>query len=156
MAGPSPVHRASEKEIDTRGGRGSSFAIRAGHALSTLPVNRWLQDVERLRVATLARPDKANYRRALVDALVLAGRPGEALPELDVLLEREPRSAPLHACRGIVLAGIGRPAEARAALETARTLDAAAPRYVRLLENLGAPRFYPQALREDWDALILE
>lgn len=130
----------------------------AQHQLGLFAIDeeRYDEAVDRLRVATLARPDKANYRRALVDALVLAGRPAEALPELDVLLEREPRSAPLHACRGVVLAGLDRAAEARVALETARTLEPAAQRYAKLLENLGAPRFYLQALREDWDALILE
>ena len=127
------------------------FDMDAGH---------YREAVERFRVATLVRPDKGNYRLSLVDALVLDGRPGEALPELDRLAGQggpsAPRQARLHACRGIVLAGLGRMSEAREALERARALDREEPRYRTLLARLDQPGFYRQALREDWDALILK
>jgi tetratricopeptide (TPR) repeat protein len=124
--------------------------------LFAMDEGRYAEAVTRFRVATLARPDKSNYRLSLVDALVLVGRPGEALSELDVLVSQEPGRAELHACRGIVLVGLGRAVEARAALERASALAPTEPRYGRLIARLDDPQFYPRVLLEDWDWLVLK
>jgi tetratricopeptide (TPR) repeat protein len=117
---------------------------------------RFDEAVERFGIAVQSRPDKANYRIALVDALVLGGRPEAAVPELERLLDVEPARADYWACYGIVLSGLGRTADARAALTLAVAQAPADTRYAKLIGRLGEPDAYARALREDWDALVVK
>ncbi len=110
----------------------------------------------RFRIATLSRPDKTNYRFALVDALVLAGHPAAAAAELEQLLGVEPGRADYWGCYGIVLSGLGRAEEARAALARAAALAPDEARFAKLIARLGEPHAYERAVREDWDALVVK
>jgi tetratricopeptide (TPR) repeat protein len=123
------------------------FAMDEGH---------YEEGVRRFTIALQSRPDKTSYRFALVDALVLAGRPAAAAVELEQLLRIEPARADYWGCYGIVLSGIGRADRARAAFERAAALAPGDARFVKLSSRLGEPDAYERAVREDWDALVVK
>ena len=107
-------------------------------------------------MAVRARPDKSEFRLSLVDALVLGNRLEEARSQLAVLTRAEPGRPELWACTGIVLLGLGRQAEAHAALARAVALAPGEPRYARLLAQGVAPGAFARAVRDDWDALVVK
>ena len=82
-------------------------------------------------------------------------KPG-ARPELERLLDTEPGRADYWACYGIVLSGLGRTADARAALELAKAAAPADPRIAKLLARVGEPDAFARAMQEDWDALVVK
>lgn len=124
--------------------------------LYAMDEGRYDEAARRFGIASQSRPDKANYRLALVDALVLGGHPEAAAPELERLLDAEPGHADYWACYGIVLSGLGRVADARAALALAVAQAPGDPRFPRLMARLNEPDAYARALREDWDALVVK
>ncbi|MEK7824113.1 MAG: tetratricopeptide repeat protein [Candidatus Eisenbacteria bacterium] len=124
--------------------------------LFAMDEGRYEEAVQRFGIATRSRPDKTNYRFALVDALVLARHPEAAAPELERLLTVEPGRADYWGCYGIVLSGLGRAADARAALERAAALAPGDARFAKLIARLGEPDAYARAVREDWDALVVK
>ena len=79
----------------------------------------------------LADDDEAT-RLVLVEALLDAGRPGEALDAADRHLDAVPASAVGHECRAVALARLGREPEAREAARRALELDPAAARAGRI------------------------
>jgi tetratricopeptide (TPR) repeat protein len=117
---------------------------------------RYEEAVKRFAIAVQSRPDKPNYRLALVDALVLARHPVAAAPELERLLEIEPGRADYWGCYGIVLSGLGRTEEARAAFARAAALAPREPRFTKLAARLGDADAFDRAVREDWDALVVK
>jgi tetratricopeptide (TPR) repeat protein len=124
--------------------------------LFAMDARRFDEAVQRFAIATRSRPDKANYRLALVDALVMAGHPEAAAPELERLLDAEPGRADYWACYGIVLSGLGRAADARAALVLAAARAPGDARVAKLIARLAEPDAYARAVREDWDALVVK
>jgi len=113
------------------------------------------QAAQRFWIATQSRPDRPNYRIALVDAMVLDGHPDAAVPHLERLTREHPDRPQYWACSGIVLAGLGRADEARGALERAAALAPADGTIAALLRDVGSPGFYERAVAKDWDALVL-
>jgi Flp pilus assembly protein TadD len=124
--------------------------------LFAMDEGRFDEAVERFGIAVQSRPDKGNYRFSLVDALVMAGHPDAAVPELERLIDVEPGRAEYWACYGIVLSGLGRTADARAALTLAAARAPGDARIARLLARVGEPDAYARAVREDWDALVVK
>jgi len=123
------------------------FAMDDGH---------FAEAVERFTIAVQSRPDKSNYRLSLVDALVMSGNLERAAPELEHLIDVEPRRADYWTCYGIVLLGLGRAADARAALQLAATITPTDTRIARLTAQIGEPGAYTRAVREDWDSLVVK
>jgi hypothetical protein len=115
--------------------------------------HRFEDAVRHFRVAVRMRPDKTNYRFELVDALVMAGRPAEARPELERLTRAVPGRAVFWACYGIVLRGVGEGVAARAALERAASLAPHDSLVGTLLRRVDEPDAYEWAVREAWDDL---
>ncbi len=68
---------------------------------------------------------KALNRRG--DALLILGRPAEALPDFDTALTLTPSDAYIVFNRGRAYLALGRPAEARAAFQTASSTDSKQP-----------------------------
>lgn len=130
----------------------------AHYELGLLAVNQGRYDdaIRHIEMAVEARPDKANYRLSLVDALVLSGRPSPALPHLEILTRAQPGRAELWGCAGIVLTGAHRDAQARRAFERAAALAPGDPRYAKLLARVGEPDAFARAVNEDWDDLVLK
>ena len=124
--------------------------------LFDMDAGRYDSAANRFWIATRSRPDKSSYRLALVDAVVLAGHPEAAVPQLELLIHAEPARAQYWACAGVVFSGVGRIAEARHALEQAIALEPTESRYVKLRERLEGRDAYARALRDDWDALVLK
>ena len=67
-------------------------------------------------------PDYLEARLGLVDAYRAAGRPADALAELDRAVEIAPGFADVWLARGLMLVQLGRYREARAGLDEARTV----------------------------------
>lgn len=124
--------------------------------LYAMDEGRYADAAAHFEMAVRARPDKANYRLSLVDALVLGGRPEAARPHLAVLTAAEPTRAELWACTGIVFSALGRVSDARQAFERATFLAPADPRYRGLLARAGEPDAFARAMANDWDALVLK
>ncbi|MFJ6511513.1 AfsR/SARP family transcriptional regulator [Streptomyces sp. NPDC091406] len=91
-----------------------ALALWAGPALADLP--------DRTAIASRWEARRLDARRAALGALLVLGRPGEALPELAALCDAHPLDEPLRALRIRALRDAGRPAEALAAYEEVRTL----------------------------------
>jgi tetratricopeptide (TPR) repeat protein len=134
-----PANNASQYELGL-------YAMDDGH---------YEEAAQRFWIASEARPDKANYRFALVDALVLAGHPDSALPQLQRLVKEHPQQPEYWACAGIVLAGLGRHDEARAALARAAELAPHDAVLAELVRDVGGADFYRREVARDWDALVL-
>jgi tetratricopeptide (TPR) repeat protein len=134
-----PANNASQYELGL-------FAMDDGH---------YEEAAQRFWIAVEARPDKPNYRFALVDALVLAGHPDAALPQLQQLVKDHPAQPEYWACAGVVLAGLGRQAPARAALARAAALAPHDAVFAELVRDVGGANFYRREVAKDWDALVL-
>jgi tetratricopeptide (TPR) repeat protein len=134
-----PANNASQYELGL-------YAMDDGH---------YEEAAQRFWIATEARPDKATYRFALVDALVLAGHPDSALPQLERLVKEHPQQPEYWACAGIVLAGLGRHDQARVALARAATLAPHDAVLAELVRDLDSGDFYRREVARDWDALVL-
>ena len=117
---------------------------------------RYADAARHFEIAVRSRPDKTNYRAALVDALVLGGRPQQAADHLEVLTQALPSRPEVWGCYGIVLTGLGRLEEARAALARAREIAPTDPRFPKLQARLGQPDAYARDVTEDWDRLVLQ
>jgi hypothetical protein len=106
-------------------------------------------------VALASRPDRADYRFALVDAVVRGAGPSEwARAHLDTLLNRNPGEPAYWACYGIVCLGQGEHDRARSAFERAERL---APSdsllFGRLRADLSRPDGYARAVRDEWPGI---
>ncbi|MEU3437101.1 BTAD domain-containing putative transcriptional regulator [Streptomyces sp. NPDC006863] len=93
---------------------GEALALWNGPALADLP--------GRTAVASRWEARRLDARRAALGALLVLGRPGEALLELSVLCDAHPLDEPLQVLRIRALRDAGRPAEALAAYEEVRIL----------------------------------
>lgn len=96
----------------------------AGELLEKGRPEESLQSLEVLSGDLLEGDERIEYVSLRAWALSELGRIEQALDELESLIEEHPRSARLHATRGIVLSNDGDLNEACAALEHAITLDA--------------------------------
>jgi tetratricopeptide (TPR) repeat protein len=106
-------------------------------------------------VAVQARPDKALYRFALVDAIVRGGGPpAMARAELDTLLMRAPDEPVYWAATGVVCLGLGERDSAATAFERARRLAPDDTTLNGLAIHLAEPDGYARALRESWPAIV--
>jgi len=115
---------------------------------------RYEEAARHFEVCTDVRPDKADYRMALADALVLLNDPADAVQQLALATQLEPRDARYWACLGVTLTGIGQDGEARRALGQALQLAPADTLYARLLDGVGQPDAYARALQRDWRTLV--
>jgi hypothetical protein len=106
-------------------------------------------------IALASRPDRADYRFALVDAVVRGAGPAEwARAHLDTLLNRSPGEPAYWACYGIVCLGQGDKERARTAFERAERLAPAdSALFGRLRSDLSRPDGYTRAVRDEWPAI---
>lgn len=93
---------------------GDALALWRGPALADLP--------DRATAAVRWEARRLDARRTRIGAVLALGRPGEALPELAALCADHPIDEPLQALRIRALQAAGRPAQALAAYEEARTV----------------------------------
>ena len=89
-----------------------------------------------LRAAVAHAPDRAEAYEQLAVALVMLGRPAEALGPIETACRLAPSSASAHLNLAVVYAQLGRFAEAREQAETAARLDPTEPRAAALLKAL--------------------
>ena len=115
---------------------------------------RFAEAARHFAVCVDVRPDKADYRLALADALLSLREPGAAAKQLALATQLEPSDGRLWACYGIALAGIGRNEEARQALDEALRSAPGDTLYARLRTRVGEPDAYARAVREDWPGLV--
>jgi tetratricopeptide (TPR) repeat protein len=124
--------------------------------LLALDAARYEEAVDHFRVAVSVRPDKDNYRVALIDGLVMARRPAEALPELEHLLSLQPRRASWLGAYAILLLGVGSEHDAQAALDSARAIAPGDQRLAALGKLMKDPDGYQEAVVTQWFSLIWE
>jgi tetratricopeptide (TPR) repeat protein len=84
-------------------------------------------------LALAVRDDDEGMRLVLIDALLAATRPAEALEAAERHVEAVPASAIGHEQRAVALSRLGRAAEARTAAQRALALDPAAPQAGRIV-----------------------
>ena len=89
--------------------------------------------IEHFAAAVEHDPDYLEARLGLVDAYRAAGRPADALSELDRAIELAPGYADVWLARGLQLVQLGRYREARDSLDEARTVH---PRHSGLTDLL--------------------
>jgi len=118
-----------------------------------MSTRHYAQAVAAFSAARLERPDLDVFRVALVDALFRSQRRAAALAEVDTLLVHDPRAARFWAIRGVILLGLERRDDARAALERARTLEPDVAVY-RALESQAETPGAQLAMR--WDELVAQ
>lgn len=100
------------------------FTAAAERLQVLVELGRLEEAVDRCREALDALPShEASLRVSLGGLLTRAGRPEEALVELDALLARRPGLGVAHLNRGAALLRLGRADEAQAALRAAINLD---------------------------------
>jgi tetratricopeptide (TPR) repeat protein len=105
--------------------------------------------------ALQSRPDKDNYRFALVDAILRGGGPPQwAKAHLDTLLRKNPGEPVYWAAYGVVHLGLAERDRAAFAFQRARQLAPEDSSIRRLPVHLSQPDGYERAIREDWPAIV--
>jgi len=106
-------------------------------------------------IAVRSRPDRENYRFALVDAIVRSGeRPDAARAHLDTLLMKNPQDPGYWAGYGVVCLGLAEHERSASAFERARQLAPGdSVLFDRLRRHLGQADGYARAVREDWSSI---
>ncbi|MFI5370801.1 MAG: tetratricopeptide repeat protein [Candidatus Eisenbacteria bacterium] len=105
--------------------------------------------------ALRSRPDKDEYRFALVDAIVRGGGPPAlAKLHLDTLRVHAPDEPVVWAATGVVWLGLGERDSAASAFAEARRLAPDDTLFATWRPYLDAPDGYPRAVRERWPALV--
>jgi Flp pilus assembly protein TadD len=117
------------RSVEAYGGNNAAHYYLGLYAMDE---GRYEEAARHFAVCTDVRPDKADYRLALADALVFLQDLEAAAQQLALATQLEPGDARLWACHGVVLSGMGREAEARRALEQALVLAPRDPQYARL------------------------
>jgi tetratricopeptide (TPR) repeat protein len=110
--------------------------VAAAHVLNEMkrPVQA-IAELDRTATGQLDDSVAHEYERAGL-ALVLGGRPADAVDVFAKAITRRPRVASFHLNRGVALAMAGRTAEARTEAQTALTLDADYQKAKELLRTL--------------------
>ncbi|HET9328348.1 MAG TPA: hypothetical protein VFQ05_16400, partial [Candidatus Eisenbacteria bacterium] len=97
---------------------------------------RYAEAVDHFGIAYKVRPDREDYRLALIDALVLAGEDGTALNELRSWVTQEPNRAELWARAALIFARVGLVTEARRAIANAISIAPSNEDYQKIVRAL--------------------
>jgi tetratricopeptide (TPR) repeat protein len=139
------------RSVAAYGGNNAAHYCLGLHAMDE---GRFEEAARHFQVCTDVRPDKADYRFALADALVMLDDPADAARQLTLATQLEPRDARAWACLGVTLSGIGRAEDARRALGQALELAPGDTLYARLLDGVGRADSYAHAVQQDWRTLV--
>ena len=138
-----------ESLVENPGNNNAAFCL----SLIGMHRGRYRWAAQGFWTALQSRPDKDDYRFALVSALVLGNwRPEAARAHLDTLLMKNPREPVYWAARGVVCLGLGQRDSAAAAFGRAHELAPADSTFRRLQKRVSEPDGYRSAVREDWPA----
>jgi len=139
------------RALDANSGNSRAHYLLGQVYMST---GRYPRAVAAFSAARIQRPDLELFRLALIDALVMSGRDGPALAEIDTLLGRDASQAAHWAIRGVILMGLERRDEAHSAVVHAIELAPREASYREILRQVDAPGSYREIVREHWAALM--
>jgi predicted Zn-dependent protease len=108
----------------------------------------------RFAEAVARRPNQPMFRFSLVTALIAQGREGDALGQLGVLVEQDPRRARYWAMAGVLLLGMHRLPEAHEAMHQALVLSPGDPLFTAAQARIDEPDGYADLLANEWPGII--
>lgn len=130
--------------------------VRANVNLGDLYIHRgdYRRASQAYRAAIVIRPESDEYRLRLIGALVRAGTPSQAVPEIERLVRRQPHDPRIWTVYGIVLLGTARTEAARQAFDAARKYAPYSLLYRMMVNYADLPHGFERAIEEVWGVLI--